>query len=155
MKPANLRKDRKDRRFKVNQSGKRRCVVVVREREGKTTPQVFKTEAEAAHGNAASKYTASFLELAKGSHAESQDMFRRLAESMGIDFDAVPIVTGEYAGEEEAAFQKSSTALKPGIKREVSRFSSQKLILADVSSHCISAVTSIELIRGLREEIRR
>jgi len=49
VKPANLRENRKDRRFKVNQSGKRRCVVVVRERDGNTTPQVFKTEAEATH----------------------------------------------------------------------------------------------------------
>lgn len=47
VKPANKREDRKDRRFKQNQSGKRRCVVVVREREGSTTPMVFKTEAEA------------------------------------------------------------------------------------------------------------
>ncbi len=47
VKPENRKEDRKDRRFAVNQSGKRKCVVIVREREGKTLPMVFKTEAEA------------------------------------------------------------------------------------------------------------
>lgn len=47
VKPENKKEDRKDRRLKENQSGKRRCVVVVRERRGNTTPMVFKTEAEA------------------------------------------------------------------------------------------------------------
>ncbi|MEZ5895028.1 MAG: IS1595 family transposase [Parvularculaceae bacterium] len=47
VKPANKREDRKDRRLRINQSGKRRCVVIVREREGQTLPMVFKTEAEA------------------------------------------------------------------------------------------------------------
>ncbi|WP_428410466.1 IS1595 family transposase [Hyphococcus sp.] len=47
VKPENMKKDRRDRRFRINQSGKRRCVVVVREREGNTTPMVFQTEAEA------------------------------------------------------------------------------------------------------------
>lgn len=47
VKPANLRGDRKDRRFTHNQSGKRRCVVVIRERDGKTLPAVFKSEGQA------------------------------------------------------------------------------------------------------------
>ncbi len=47
MKPANLKEDRKDRRFKENQSGKRKVVVVLRERGGETLPAVFKSEAEA------------------------------------------------------------------------------------------------------------
>src|SRR3984957_12077935 len=47
VKPANLREDRKDRRRRYNQSGKRQCVVIVRERQGKTLPAVFRTEAEA------------------------------------------------------------------------------------------------------------
>lgn len=47
VKPENRREDRKDRRFAVNQSGKRRCVVIVRERDGQSLPMVFKTEAEA------------------------------------------------------------------------------------------------------------
>ena len=47
VKPANLRKDRKDRRLRQNMSGKRRVVVVVRERGGASLPGVFRTEAQA------------------------------------------------------------------------------------------------------------
>src|SRR5713226_6920056 len=45
VKPANLRENRRDRRLRTNQSGKRKVVVVIREREGKTVPGVFKSEA--------------------------------------------------------------------------------------------------------------
>src|SRR6201987_821699 len=49
VKPANLRENRRDRRLRQNQSGKRRVVVVIRERGdgGKTLPGVFRTEGEA------------------------------------------------------------------------------------------------------------
>lgn len=45
VKPANYRENRKDRRLAANQTGKRRVVVIMRERNGKTLPFVFKTEA--------------------------------------------------------------------------------------------------------------
>jgi transposase-like protein len=44
VKPANYKDNRRDRRFAVNQSGKRRVVVVMRERNGKTLPFVAKSE---------------------------------------------------------------------------------------------------------------
>lgn len=44
VKPENRKEDRRDRRLKVNQSGKRRAVVVMRERNGKTLPFVFDGE---------------------------------------------------------------------------------------------------------------
>jgi transposase-like protein len=47
VKPANLRKDRVDRRLRENMSGKRKVVVVVRERGGETLPGVFRSEAQA------------------------------------------------------------------------------------------------------------
>ena len=47
IKPANYRKDRRDRRLVKNQNGKREVVVIVRERGGNGVPAVFKTEAEA------------------------------------------------------------------------------------------------------------
>jgi transposase-like protein len=47
VKPANLRENRRDRRLGRNQSGKRRVVVVVRERGGSTLPAVFKSESAA------------------------------------------------------------------------------------------------------------
>jgi transposase-like protein len=47
IKPANHKENRRDRRLAKNQNGKRRVVVVVRERGGRTLPAVFKTEAAA------------------------------------------------------------------------------------------------------------
>jgi hypothetical protein len=44
VKPANLKENRKNRRYGNNQSGKRKVVVVVRERGGNSLPAVFKSE---------------------------------------------------------------------------------------------------------------
>jgi hypothetical protein len=44
VRPANIREHRRDRRYSENQTGKRKAVVVVRERGGNTIPAVFKTE---------------------------------------------------------------------------------------------------------------
>ena len=46
VKPANKREDRKDRRRKVHQSGKRQVVIAVRERGGRTVTHVGASEAE-------------------------------------------------------------------------------------------------------------
>src|SRR5262249_41732952 len=48
VKPANMKEDRKDRRFARNQNGKRKVVVIVRERGGNSVPAVFKSESQAA-----------------------------------------------------------------------------------------------------------
>ena len=47
VKPANHLENRRDRRLAANQSGKRQVVVIVREREGRTIPAVFKSESAA------------------------------------------------------------------------------------------------------------
>jgi hypothetical protein len=47
VKPANLRENRRDRRLRQNQSGKRKVVVVIRERDGNTRPGVFASEGDA------------------------------------------------------------------------------------------------------------
>ena len=47
IKPANLKSDRVDRRQLRHVSGKRRCVVVARERDGKIIPAAFSSESEA------------------------------------------------------------------------------------------------------------
>jgi len=47
IKPANERQHRRDRRMAKNQNGKRKVVVIVRERGGNGVPAVFKNEAEA------------------------------------------------------------------------------------------------------------
>src|SRR5262249_40125529 len=49
VKPENRKEDRKDRRLAENQTGKRKVVVVMRERDGVTRSMIFKTEFDA-HG---------------------------------------------------------------------------------------------------------
>jgi ISXO2-like transposase domain len=47
VKPANLKENRRDRLLAQNQNGKRKVVVVMRERGGSTLPAVFKSEGAA------------------------------------------------------------------------------------------------------------
>jgi transposase-like protein len=47
VKPANRRENRRDRRLRQHQTGKRKVVVVIRERGGRTLPGVFRSEGEA------------------------------------------------------------------------------------------------------------
>lgn len=47
VKPANLAERRRDRRLLENQTGKRKAVIVIRERDGSTLPAVFRTEGQA------------------------------------------------------------------------------------------------------------
>jgi transposase-like protein len=46
-KPANHKENRRDRRLLKNQTGKRRCVVILRERGGSSVPAVFHSEGQA------------------------------------------------------------------------------------------------------------
>ncbi len=47
VKPENRKEDRKDRRLKANTSGKRQCVVIMRERGGKSLPFIVRNEGDA------------------------------------------------------------------------------------------------------------
>jgi ISXO2-like transposase domain len=47
-KPANVKAHRRDRRFAGNQNGKRKVIVMVRERDGNSVPAVFNSESQAA-----------------------------------------------------------------------------------------------------------
>ncbi len=47
VKPENDKADRKDRRLKSNSSGKRQCVVIMRERNGRSLPFVVRSEGDA------------------------------------------------------------------------------------------------------------
>ena len=47
VKPANHKENRRDRRLVKNQTGKRQCVVVIRERDGMVMPAAFPTEGSA------------------------------------------------------------------------------------------------------------
>ena len=48
VKPENEKADRKDRRLKANLNGKRQCVVIMRERGGRTLPFVVRNESDGA-----------------------------------------------------------------------------------------------------------
>jgi len=47
VKPENRKEDRKDRRLTENRSGKRQCVVIMRERNGKSLPFIVRHEGDA------------------------------------------------------------------------------------------------------------
>jgi len=47
IRPENYKEDRRDRRLAKNQTGKRRCVVIMREREGRSLPFVVRQEGDA------------------------------------------------------------------------------------------------------------
>src|SRR3546814_4240211 len=47
IKPANMKDNRRDRRLVRNQNGKRKVVVIVRERGGNSVPAVFNSESAA------------------------------------------------------------------------------------------------------------
>ncbi|HLW92231.1 MAG TPA: IS1595 family transposase, partial [Roseiarcus sp.] len=49
VKPRNLAENRVDRRLAIHQNGKRKVVVVIRERDGGSIPAVFRTEGAAQH----------------------------------------------------------------------------------------------------------
>src|ERR1700737_4262062 len=52
VKPANHVENRRDRRLARNQTGKRKAVVIIRERNGRSLPLVFRTEGQAFHSSA-------------------------------------------------------------------------------------------------------
>jgi len=72
LKPANRREDRKDRRRKIYQTGKREVVVVMRERDGRTLPLVATTEAAGVDRVAASVAPGSTI------YADEADHWNRL-----------------------------------------------------------------------------
>ncbi len=47
IKPANEKANRVDRRLARNQNGKRQCVVVIRQRDGRVLPAAFRSESDA------------------------------------------------------------------------------------------------------------
>lgn len=73
VKPANERKDRKDRRRKINSSGKRQVVVVARERGGETRVHVGTSEAEGV------AFTARTVEAGATIHADEASHWDALA----------------------------------------------------------------------------
>jgi hypothetical protein len=85
VKPANQKDYRRDRRQARNQNGKRKVVVIVRERGGNSVPAVFETESQAA----------AFIRarIAKGAviHADEGTSPLSLLKSSVFDFRDVPL----------------------------------------------------------------
>lgn len=78
VKPANERKDRKDRRKKINQSGKRQVVVAMRETKGRTLTYVTRSEAEGV------ALVASNVQHGSTVHADEASHWDRLAAHFPI-----------------------------------------------------------------------
>lgn len=85
VKPANRREDRKDRRRKVHQTGKRQVVVVARERDGETLTQVHASEADGVAFVAANVAPGSVIHADEASHwdvLEAKFLTRRINHSV-------------------------------------------------------------------------
>lgn len=78
VKPANHKENRRDRRLKENQSGKRQVVIAMRERGGRTVTEVRKTEAEGV------KLVAENVEAGTTVHADEASHWDRLAAKFPI-----------------------------------------------------------------------
>lgn len=68
VKPANRKEDRRDRRLLENRTGKRRVVVIMRERNGTTLPFVVKAEADGVKRIAATVKAGSVIFADEASH---------------------------------------------------------------------------------------
>lgn len=90
VRPENLKVDRKDRRKLTTQNGKRRCVVVIRERDGRTIAKTFQSE------DASTRYIARRVAKETVIHAdegsgwntlESRYAMKRVNHQMGYSID--------------------------------------------------------------------
>jgi transposase-like protein len=99
VKPATRREGRRDRRKRQNQSGKRQCVVILRERGGKSVPFVCRSENEAlAHIRA----TVAPDSILYADEAKSYDSLHALFDLKRIDHGK------SYAEEEVSTNQAES-----------------------------------------------
>lgn len=75
IRPANQKADRVDRRLKENQTGKRRVVVALRKREGRTVPFVRKSEAEGVEIANDNVCATAIVSADEASHWDALEMF--------------------------------------------------------------------------------
>jgi hypothetical protein len=90
-------------------------------------------EAKLAHSQSPSRYTAGFVELAKGSHAENEEMFKRLAQAVGVAFDSLQLDQESREGDDKATTE---------VKRPPN---SRKITPREVSIDCAPINRSLEL----------
>jgi len=92
VKPANEKKNRRDRRFAENRSGKRKVVVIARERDGETVPGVFKSEAAALNFLRARVKRGSEIHADEASHwdgLEARYQLKRINHKEAYSLDGV------------------------------------------------------------------
>ncbi|MDB5441246.1 MAG: putative transposase [Caulobacteraceae bacterium] len=90
VKPANERADRKDRRRKIHQTGKRQVVVVARERDGDTVTHIANSEAEGVPFVMATVAEGSTIHADEASHwdhLEARFLTKRINHSEAYSFD--------------------------------------------------------------------
>lgn len=90
VKPANMKADRKDRRLKAYQTGKRQVVVVARERDGQTATMVGKSEAEGVAfimGRVQTGATIHADEASHWDHLEAHFLTKRINHSEAYSLD--------------------------------------------------------------------
>ena len=107
VKPANYRENRRDLRLARNQTGKRQVVVVVRERDGRTLPAVFRAES-AALGFIAAR-VAKGTELVADESKSWNDLHSRFAVSR-IDHGQAYSHGGVYTNGAEEFFSRMRRA---------------------------------------------
>jgi hypothetical protein len=107
VKPANFRENRVDRRLARHQTGKRKVVVVIRERNGRTLPAVFKSE------SAALRFIGSRVERGTEVVADEagswNDLQARFAMKR-IDYQAAYSLGGVYTNGAEEFFARMRRA---------------------------------------------
>jgi transposase-like protein len=90
IKPANLKAERRDRRRKIYQTGKRQVVIVARERDGQTATHIAKSEAEGVAFVMGRVEAGSTIHADEASHwdnLEARFLTKRINHSEAYSFD--------------------------------------------------------------------
>jgi transposase-like protein len=103
VKPENEKKKRKDLRLRENQTGKRRVVVVMRERKGKTLPFVFDAEADALPTIQARVQTGSTI---YADEASSWDALHARYETRRVNHSVIFMDDGACTNQAESFFSR-------------------------------------------------
>jgi len=103
VKPANQRENRRDRRFAINQSGKRQVVVVGREREGDTLVAIARSEAQGGEMIAANIHHMATVHADEASH---WDMLHGRFETHRINHSLAYSDNGACTNQAESYFSR-------------------------------------------------
>ncbi|MBB1090028.1 IS1595 family transposase [Rhodopseudomonas palustris] len=90
VKPSNMKENRRDRRLLSNQNGKRKVVVIVRERNGNSVPAVFNSESQASHfirSRIANGTTVHADEAGSWDHLHDRFEVKRIDHSQAYSYD--------------------------------------------------------------------